>query len=57
MPTQGERDTTTGRTLEWTGTSWTPVCPFDDTPMTDRDEQGWLRCGTCGRPATGMGAI
>jgi hypothetical protein len=33
--------------LEWTGDVWAPVCPTDDVPMADRDEQGWLCCGVC----------
>lgn len=48
-PVEGERfDEGYGHVLEWTGEVWAPVCPTDDTPMDDRDRQGWLRCGTCG---------
>jgi hypothetical protein len=49
-PKVGDR-TDDARPLEWTGTVWAPVCPNCDTPMVDRDGQGWLRCGTCGRRA------
>lgn len=37
-----------GRTLEWTGDAWAPVCSVDDIPMTGHDEIGWLCCSVCG---------
>jgi hypothetical protein len=57
MPKVGDRDDNPGGSfvLEWTGSTWAPVCPADNVAMVEHDVQGWLCCGTCGARTVDVG--